>query len=96
MHRYNKEVFDRKSHRFIPFKNELVDRFLIQDEQSMDSRKFQRPYDGPYLVMSADNQYTTQIVHYDLETGSKSAKEKRVYSGLLCPTLALSKQYHAT
>ena len=25
MHRYNKEVFDRKSHRFIPFKNELVD-----------------------------------------------------------------------
>ena len=94
-HRYNKEVFDRKSHRFIPFKNELVDRFLIQDEQSMDSRKFQRPYDGPYLVMSADNQYTAQIVTYNLETGLKGAKEMRVYSGQLRPTLTLSKQHRA-
>ena len=33
MHRYNKEVFNRKSHHFIPFKNELVDQFLIQDDK---------------------------------------------------------------
>ena len=96
MHRYNKEIFDRKSHRFIPLKNELVDRFLIQDEQSLDSRKFQRPFDGPYLVMSAENQYTANIVRYDLETGSKGAKEMRVYTGQLRPTLALSKQHRET
>jgi hypothetical protein len=93
MHRYNKETFDRNSRRFIPFKNELVDRFLVQDEQSLDSRKFQRPYDGPYLVMSANNQYTANIVQYNLETGSKGAKEMRVYSGQLRPTLALCKQH---
>ena len=40
--RYNKLAIDGKIRRFLPFKAELVNRVLVQDEQSLDSRKFQR------------------------------------------------------
>ena len=80
----------------MPFKAELVDRFLVQDKQSLDSRKFQRPFDGPYVVLSADNQYTATVAHFDLTTGQQEQKEVSVYLGQFRPTLALCKKHRAT
>ena len=90
-HVYNKEYRDNKSKLFVPHCGELVDRVLHQDPESLDSRKFQRPYDGPYIVVSENNHFKAQIASFNLQTQKAEGRPFQVFSGHLRPTLALCK-----
>jgi hypothetical protein len=90
IHDQNKRKIDKNSIPFCPLKNELVDKVLHQDKDSIDSRKFQRPYDGPYLVLSDQNYYKSTICSFNIKTHEKG-KPIVCYSGQLRPTLALCK-----
>ena len=96
-HYYNKESYGRRTKPWKPTPNELVDYKRQVDPSSPDSRKLARLWHGPYgLKTILPGNKTAEIVELAMneenEWVQSRPRKRRVYIGLLRPTLTFAFQ----